>query len=70
MTLIEIVRALESEGVNEIYACATHGVLSDPAIERIEKATNLSEVVITDTIPLASSRHIPKIKILSVAPLI
>ena len=69
-TLIEIVRALESEGVNEIYACATHGVLSDPAIERIEKATNLSEVVITDTIPLAPSRHIPKIKVLSVAPLI
>ena len=34
-TLIEIVRALEREGVTEMYACATHGVLSDPAIERI-----------------------------------
>ena len=34
-TLIEIVRALEREGVTEIYACATHGVLSDPAVERI-----------------------------------
>jgi ribose-phosphate pyrophosphokinase len=69
-TLIEITRALEREGVHEIYACATHGVLSDPSIERIEKAANLSEVVITDTIPLAPSRHIPKIKVLSVAPLI
>ena len=69
-TLIEIVRALEREGVHEIYACATHGVLSDPAIERIEGATNLSEVVITDTIPLEAARHIPKIKVLSVAPLI
>jgi len=69
-TLIEITRALEREGVHEIYACATHGVLSDPAIERIQQATNLSEVVITDTIPLAPSRHIPKIKVLSVAPLI
>jgi ribose-phosphate pyrophosphokinase len=69
-TLIEITRALEREGVHEIYACATHGVLSDPAIERIEQATNLSEVVITDTIPLAAARHIPKIKVLSVAPLI
>jgi ribose-phosphate pyrophosphokinase len=69
-TLIETTRALEREGVHEIYACATHGVLSDPAIEKIEKATNLSEVVITDTIPLSPARHIPKIKILSVAPLI
>jgi ribose-phosphate pyrophosphokinase len=69
-TLIETTRALEREGVHEIYACATHGVLSGPAIERIETAANLSEVVITDTIPLAPAHHIPKIKILSVAPLI
>ena len=38
-TLIEVVRALEREGVNEIYACATHGVLSDPAVERIRDST-------------------------------
>ena len=34
-TLVEIARALEREGVTEIYACATHGVLSDPAVDRI-----------------------------------
>ena len=34
-TLTEIVRALEREGVTEIYACATHGVLSDPAVDRL-----------------------------------
>jgi ribose-phosphate pyrophosphokinase len=68
-TLIEIVRALEREGVTEIYACATHGVLSDPAIERITNS-NLREVVITDTIPLPAAKHIPRIKVLSVAPLI
>ena len=68
-TLIEIVRALEREGVSEIHACATHGVLSDPAIERIENSI-LAEVVVTDTIPLAPERHIPRIKVLSVAPLI
>ena len=50
-TLMEVVRALEREGVEEIYACATHGVLSDPAIDRIRES-NLAEVVITDTIPL------------------
>ncbi len=68
-TLIEITRALEKAGVNEIYACATHGVLSDPALERISNSS-IREVVITDTIPLAPERHIPKIKVLSVAPLI
>jgi ribose-phosphate pyrophosphokinase len=68
-TLIEITRALEREGVTEIYACATHGVLSDPAVERIANSS-LREVVITDTIPLSPSRQIAKLRVLSVAPLI
>ena len=68
-TLIEITRALEKEGVKDIYACATHGVLSDPAIDRIS-SSSLVEVVITDTIPLPADKHIPRIKVLSVAPLI
>jgi ribose-phosphate pyrophosphokinase len=68
-TLIEIVRALIREGVTEIHACATHGVLSDPAVERI-RDSELADVVITDTIPLSPSRRLPKIKVLSVAPLI
>ena len=68
-TLLEITRALEREGVDEIYACATHGVLSDPAIERIDNS-DLLEVVITDSIPLPPAKHIPRIKVLSVAPLI
>jgi len=68
-TLIEITRALEREGVTEIYACATHGVLSDPAVERIANSS-LREVVITDSIPLPAAKDIPQIRVLSVAPLI
>ncbi len=68
-TLMEIERALIREGVTEIYACATHGVLSDPATERL-RTSEITEIVITDTIPLSPSRQQPKIKILSVAPLI
>ena len=68
-TLIEIVRALEREGVTEMYACATHGVLSDPAVDRI-RDSSLREVVMTDSIPLPASKRIPKLTILSVAPLI
>jgi len=68
-TLTEVVRALIREGVTEIHACATHGVLSDPAIERI-RDSELTEVVVTDTIPLPPAKRLPKIKVLSVAPLI
>ena len=68
-TLIETTRALEREGVTEIYACATHGVLSDPAIERIANSS-LRELVITDSVPLPASKVLPQIKVLSVAPLI
>ena len=68
-TLIEIVRALEREGVTEIYACATHGVLSDPAVERIRESSVI-EVVLTDTIPLAPSKRIPKITTIGIAGLI
>jgi ribose-phosphate pyrophosphokinase len=68
-TLVEIVRALEREGVTEMYATATHGVMSDPAIERIRESS-LREVVITDSVPLPPSKRIPKLTILSVAPLI
>jgi ribose-phosphate pyrophosphokinase len=68
-TLQEVVLALRREGVDEIYACATHGVLSDPAIERIADA-GIREVVLTDSIPLPPDKRLPNIKTLSVAPLI
>jgi ribose-phosphate pyrophosphokinase len=68
-TLQETVRALEREGVEEIYACATHGILSDPAVERIAESS-LREVVLTDTVPLPPAKRLPKITTLSIAPLI
>ncbi len=68
-TLIEIVRALEREGVSEIYACASHGVLSDPSVERI-RDSRLKEVILTDSIPLPPAKRIAKIKTFSIAPLI
>jgi ribose-phosphate pyrophosphokinase len=68
-TLTETVQALEREGVTEIYACATHGILSDPAVERIE-ASGLRELVLTDTVPLPPAKRIGRITTLSIAPLI
>ena len=68
-TLMETVRALEREGVNEIYACATHGVLSDPAVDRIRESS-IRELVLTDSIPLPPAKRLRQITTLSVAPLI
>jgi hypothetical protein len=55
--------------VTEIYACATHGVLSDPAVDRL-RDSNLQEIVITDSVPLPAVKRLSKITTLSVAPLI
>jgi ribose-phosphate pyrophosphokinase len=68
-TLLEVVRALDREGVREIYACATHGILSGPAVERIAES-GVREVVITDSIPLPPEKRLPQITTLSVAPLV
>jgi len=68
-TLIQIVNALEREGVTEMYACATHAVLSEGAVERIDEA-QLCEVVVTDSIPIPPEKRGSKIKVISLAPLI
>jgi ribose-phosphate pyrophosphokinase len=65
-TLTQGAKALVDQGAREVYACATHGVLSGPAIERIENSP-IKELVITDTIPLPPEKQIDKIRVLSVA---
>ena len=62
-------KALMEQGATEVYAAATHAVLSGPAIERLEKSP-LKEVVVTDSIKLTPGKQIDKIKQVSVAPLI
>ena len=54
-------------GAKEVYACATHGVLSGPAIERLE-ASPIKKLTLLDTIPLPAEKRIDKIELLQVAP--
>jgi ribose-phosphate pyrophosphokinase len=68
-TLLETVDALRRQDVSEIIAAASHGVFSRPALERIA-ASELAEVIVTDTIPLPDGCDDPRITVLSVAPLI
>jgi ribose-phosphate pyrophosphokinase len=56
-------------GAEEVYACATHGILSDPAVDRIKNAP-IKEVVLTNTLPIPSERRLDNITILSIAPTI
>ena len=58
---------VEKGGATEVYACATHGVLSGPAIERIEKSV-IKEVILLDTIQLPEEKKCDKITMLQVAP--
>ena len=69
-TLTQAANALKAHGAKTIYACATHGVLSGPAIERINDSV-IEKIVITDTIPLGEKAgKTSKIKVLSVANLL
>lgn len=58
---------IEKGGAKEVYACATHGVLSGPAIERIKNSV-IKELVLLDTIALPDSKKIDNITMLPVAP--
>lgn len=68
-SLTEGAKALASHGAKDVYACCTHAILSDPAVARIE-ASNIKELVVTNTIPLTEEKRGPKIKSLSVAPIL
>jgi ribose-phosphate pyrophosphokinase len=69
-TLTQAAEALTRRGARAVYAACTHPVLSGPAMERIEQSA-LKEVVVTNTIPLSErALACPKIKYLSVSPLL
>jgi ribose-phosphate pyrophosphokinase len=69
-TLVKTAAALLEKGASQVYACASHPVLSGPAVENISQSC-ITEVVVTNTIPLseAATRE-PKIRVLNIAGLI
>jgi ribose-phosphate pyrophosphokinase len=68
-TLVKTVQAIRKKKALRILACATHGVLSGPAIERLQNA-GIEQIIITNTIPLDSAKALPNMKVLSVAGLL
>jgi ribose-phosphate pyrophosphokinase len=68
-TICAAAEQLRAHGATDVHAMATHGIFSDPAIDRIKNSL-ISKVTVTDTLPLTPDRQIDKIEVLSVAPII
>ena len=68
-TLLSAIQVLNDKGVEEIYACCTHGLLSSGAAGRLTNSS-LKELIITDTLPITDGKQHEKITVLSVAPLL
>ena len=68
-SLVAAAETLMSKGAKKVYACATHGLFSGPAYDRIENSC-IEEVVVTNAVPVPLDRQTGKIRVLSVAPLL
>jgi ribose-phosphate pyrophosphokinase len=68
-SIVQAVNILREHGARDIYVCVTHGVLSNPAVDRL-KSLDIKELVMTNTIPLPAAKRLPNMTILSVAPLL
>ena len=68
-SIVQGAEALMDRGATAVHACCTHGILSGTAISRVD-CSPLRSLVVTDTIPLPEAKRHPKIKVLSVAPLL
>jgi ribose-phosphate pyrophosphokinase len=68
-SLAGVVTALVEQGAKEVYACATHALLSGPAIKRISICP-VKELIVTDTYPVSKEKRIDKITVLPIAPLL
>lgn len=67
-TITKAAAVLKDFGAKKVYACATHAVLSGPAVERIENSV-IEKFVVTDTIPLTEEKKTDKMEVVSVAPI-
>nr|WP_290670567.1 ribose-phosphate pyrophosphokinase [Ardenticatena sp.] len=68
-TMSNAIHFLKQAGARDVYAVATHGILSPPAIERLQEAP-LTELILTNTVPIPPEKRLPNMTILSVAPLL
>jgi ribose-phosphate pyrophosphokinase len=68
-TICQAAEALKENGAADVIVAATHAVLSGPAVDRL-KNSSISEVIVTNTLPLTEDRLFPKLTVLSIAPMV
>ena len=68
-TIVSAAELLLERGAKEVWAMATHGVLSGPAVDRLQNSP-IDRVVLTNTLPLPENKKFPKVEVLSVAKII
>lgn len=68
-SIVELLRKLRSEGVQQISLVCTHGLFTGSAVDRLKQEPDVAEIVITNTVPLAPEKQLPNIVVRSVAPL-
>jgi ribose-phosphate pyrophosphokinase len=68
-TIVAAADILTDHGATEVWAMATHGVLADPAVDRLKNSV-ISRVVVTDTVPIPHDKQFDKLEVLSVAGII
>jgi ribose-phosphate pyrophosphokinase len=68
-TIVKAVDILLDSGATDVVVAATHAEFSEPAVDRL-KNSRVSEVVVTNTLPLGDDKRFDKLTVLSIAPLI
>jgi len=68
-TIVQAAEALQDNGAAEVIVASTHAILSGPAVDRL-KNSRISEVIVTNTLPIPEDRKFPQLTVLSIAPLI
>jgi ribose-phosphate pyrophosphokinase len=68
-TIVQAADALRDNGASDVIIAATHAILSGPAVDRL-KNSQISEVIVTNTLPIPEERTFPQLTVLSIAPLI
>jgi ribose-phosphate pyrophosphokinase len=68
-TIVQAAEALRENGAAEVIVAATHAVLSGPAVDRL-KNSPITEVIVTNTLPIPEERMFPQLTVLSIAPMI
>jgi ribose-phosphate pyrophosphokinase len=68
-TIAGAVNLLREDGAKDVIIAATHGVLSDPAAQRLAEC-GAREVIVTNTLPIGEDKQFPQLTVLSIAPLL